>query len=142
MSFRDWDISGHASPLRRELERLASSLLSGRETGDEGVWAPPVDIYERRESLVLLVDLPGLKREDIEVQVESDTVTIQGERAPRGRADSIRVERPSGQFHRSFRIGVPIGTGEVRASYRDGVLEISLPKALPGPARVPIDADR
>ena len=150
MSTRDWDIFGPAGPLRRELERFASALLSDREVaGQDDVWAPAVDIYEREESLVLLVDLPGLERDDIDLQVEANALTIQGARtrtaqgarsrtAPVG---GIRLERPAGRFRRSFRIGIPIDPAGVRASYRAGVLEVELPKAAPtGPARVTIEA--
>jgi len=141
MSTRDWDIFGAAAPLRRELERFASALLSDRESADQDdVWAPLVDIYERDDSLVLVVDLPGLKRAEIDVQVTADTVTVEGERAPKATPGSIRLERPAGRFRRSFRIGLPVDPAGVRATYRAGVLEITLPKtAAPGPARVPID---
>jgi len=141
MSTRDWDIFGHAGPLRRELEQFASALLSDRDGPDEeNVWAPPVDIYERDDSLVLLMDLPGLKREEIDLQVHSNTLTVQGERTGAGGATSIRLERPSGRFRRSFRVGLPINPTKGRASYRAGVLKITLPRAgPPGPARVPID---
>jgi len=158
MSTRDWDIFGPAGPLRRELERFASAVLSDREVaGQDDVWAPAVDIYEREDSLVLLVDLPGLERDDIDLQVEANALTIQGARsrtaegarsrtaegarsrtAPVG---GIRLERPAGRFRRSFRIGILIDPAGVRASYRAGVLEVELPKAAPtGPARVTIEA--
>ncbi len=142
MSIRDRDIFGHTGPLERELERFASALLPGRDGPDEeNVWAPPVDIYERDDSLVLLMDLPGLKREDIDLQVDSNALTIQGERTGAGGATGIRLERPSGRFRRSFRVGVRINPAQVRASYRAGVLKITLPRAgAPGPARVRIDS--
>ncbi len=141
MSSRDWDIFGRVDPLRQGLEQFASSLRPDREGGDEeSVWAPPVDIYEREDSLVLLMDLPGLKRGDIDLQVDSNTLTVQGKRAAAGGAAGIRLERPSGRFRRSFRVGLPIALSKVRASYRAGVLKITLPKAgAPGPERVSID---
>ena len=142
MSSRDWDVFGPAGPLRRELERFASALLSDREAAEQDyVWAPPVDIYERDDSLVLVVDLPGLERDDIDLQVEANSLTIQGARSRTAAAGGIRLERPAGRFRRSFRIGIPIDPAGVRASYRAGVLEIELPKAAStGPARVTIEA--
>jgi HSP20 family protein len=142
MSSRDWDIFGPAGPLRRELERFASALLSDRETAEQDyVWAPPVDIYERDDSLVLVVDLPGLERDDIDLQVEANSLTIQGARSRPSAIGGIRLERPAGRFRRSFRIGIPIDPAGVRASYRAGVLEVELPKAAStGPARVTIEA--
>ncbi|UCC68239.1 MAG: Hsp20/alpha crystallin family protein [Armatimonadota bacterium] len=141
MSTRHWDIFGQAGPLRLELERFASELLPDRARPDEeSPWAPPVDIYERDDSLVLLMDLPGITREDIDLQVDSNTLTVQGERPGEAAAATIRRERRSGRFRRSFRLGLPIDPAKVRASYRAGVLEITLPKAASrGPARVPID---
>ncbi len=142
MSTRDWDIFGPAGPLRRELERFASALLSDRESaGQDDAWAPAVDIYEREDSLILLVDLPGLERDDIDLQVEANALTIQGARSRTAPVGGIRLERPAGRFRRSFRIGIPIDPAGVRASYRAGVLEVRLPKAAPtGPARVTIEA--
>jgi HSP20 family protein len=142
MSTRDWDIFGPAGPLRRELERFASSLLSDREAADQDdVWAPAVDIYEREDSLVLLVDLPGLERDDIDLQVDANSLTIQGARSRTAPVGGIRLERPAGRFRRSFRIAISIDPAGVRASYRAGVLEVQLPKAAPtGPARVTIEA--
>jgi HSP20 family protein len=142
MSSRDWDIFGAAGPLRRELERFAFALLSDREAAEQDdVWAPPVDIYERDDSLVLLVDLPGLERDDIDLQVEANSLTIQGARSRTAPVGGIRLERPAGRFRRSFRIGIAIDPAGVRASYRAGVLEIELPKAAStGPARVTIEA--
>ena len=129
MSTRDWDIFG-------------SALLSDRGTAEQDdVWAPAVDIYEREDSLVLLVDLPGLERDDIDLQVEANALTIHGERSRTAPVGGIRLERPAGRFRRSFRIGIPIDPAGVRASYRAGVLEVRLPKAAPtGPARVTIEA--
>jgi HSP20 family protein len=129
--------------LRRDLDRLTSDLWSGTVTpGPEGVWAPAVDIHERDDALVLLVDLPGLRREDIDLRVDADGLTIRGARS-RGDGDGdIRLERPMGEFQRAFRIGVPIDAGGAEASYRDGVLWIRLPRAERRDARrvrVPVE---
>lgn len=141
MGIRDRDIFGRMGPLGQEQERFSSVLAPDREALDEGnVWSPPVDIYERDDSLVLLIDLPGLKREEIDLHVDSNTLTIQGERAGAGGGAGLRLERPSGRFRRSFRVGLPIDPDKVRASYRAGVLKITMPRiGAPGPARVPID---
>lgn len=111
MSTRDWDIFGPAGPLRRELERFASALLSDRGTAEQDdVWAPAVDIYEREDSLVLLVDLPGLERDDIDLQVEANALTIQGrgaEQRPSAASGSngprVAFGAPSGSAFRSTR---------------------------------------
>ena len=80
--------------------------------------------------MVVLADLPGVKREEIDLRVDREGLTLEGER-PRPKADGgIRLERPSGRFRRSFRIaGIPIDPSGAEATYRDGVLRIVIPKA-------------
>ena len=132
------DIFGHMARLERELGDLAAGVSPSQE---EGEWRPPVDIYERDDALVLVMDLPGVRKEDIDLQVDGATLTVQGEKT-RQLADtrSLRLERPVGRFRRSFRMGAPIDPARVKASYRNGVLEIVLPKAAsPGPVRLHID---
>ena len=129
MSFRDWDIFDEMARLRRELGHLAANLQAGTAAQDQ--WAPPVDILEREETLVLLVDLPGVKREDIELRVEADTLTLEGQRTRPEGERGVRLERPMGRFRRSFRLGVPISPETVQATWREGVLEIVLRKAPP-----------
>jgi HSP20 family protein len=143
MSVGDWDIFSHMDRLRQELDRM-SPAFSGRLAAheQEQSWVPAVDIHETEESFVIAVDLPAVNREDIDLQVDSDTLTIRGERkaSPEGR--TLRLERPAGRFERSFRIGVPIEPERVEATYRSGVLQVSIPKAsIKGPARVRIDVE-
>ncbi len=140
---RDWDAFEHLTPLRRELEQFTSRFLSGPDLSNrDSFWAPPVDIYERDDALVLVVDLPGLSREDIDLHVEADALTLQGTRPRPDAGDTIRQERPSGRFRRSFRIGLPVDADNARASYRHGVLEIIVPKTAPRkPAPVPIESE-
>ena len=143
MAVRDWDIFRDISRLRGDLDRLTDPLILRPDAGErEDLWAPAVDIHERDDCLVLLVDLPGLSREDVEVHVDAATLTLEGERPRSEGVSSIRLERPAGRFRRSFRIGVPIDPQGVRASYRDGVLEISIPRVTPSsPSRVHVDVD-
>jgi HSP20 family protein len=96
-----------------------------------GVWQPPVDIYETEgKEIVLKAELPGLKREDIDLTVEQNTLTVKGQRR---RDEGIRdeqyhrLERPHGSFSRSFTLPNTIDASSVRAEYRDGVLTITLP---------------
>ncbi len=130
MGFRDWDIFDEMARLRRELGHLAANLQAGT-TQAEQQWAPAVDILERDDALVLLVDLPGVNKDAIEVRVDADTLTLEGERLRDGNLAGVRLERPMGRFHRSFRIGVPIAPDKVQAAWRDGVLEITLQKTPP-----------
>jgi HSP20 family protein len=101
-----------------------------------------VDILERGNALVLLVDLPGVKREDIELRVEADTLTLEGQRAGPEGARGVRLERPRGKFRRAFRIDAPISPQSVQATWRDGVLEIVLEKSpRPEPVQVRVTVE-
>ncbi|MBI4475829.1 MAG: Hsp20/alpha crystallin family protein [Acidobacteria bacterium] len=113
------------------INRLFSELQRG---GDDvmrrGSWIPPVDIYEdSNHELVLKAELPDMKREDIELTVENNTLTVRGEKKPNGIGPDQfhRVERVFGSFSRSFSLPPTIDSERVSAEYRDGVLTIRLP---------------
>jgi len=102
-----------------------------QDVTSRGGWMPPVDIYETEDrEVVMKVEVPGLRRDDIDVTVEDNTLTIKGERR---RDDTInedrfhRVERAYGVFSRSFTLPNTVDGARVRAEYRDGVLTIVLP---------------
>ncbi len=123
--------------LQREVNRL---FEDGPRTGGHGgaehasarTWAPAVDIFEDREEIVVRAELPGLKQDDIDIELTGDTLTLKGERrfedAPR-RDSYVRVERAYGHFQRAFTLGVPVRQDAVKASYKDGILEVHLPKS-------------
>ncbi|MCL4846716.1 MAG: Hsp20/alpha crystallin family protein [Acidobacteria bacterium] len=108
----------------------------GRRADDDvslrGDWIPAVDIYENdRHELVLKAELPGLNRDDIDLRVENNTLTVRGERRREaGVRDEQyhRVERVYGTFSRSFTLPSSLDAGSVTADYRDGVLTVVLPK--------------
>lgn len=96
-----------------------------------GDWMPPVDIYQNgNQELVIKAELPGLKKEDLDVRVENNTLTLRGERK---REETVkneqfhRVERSYGAFSRSFSLPSTIDTEKVNADFTDGVLSITLP---------------
>jgi len=127
-----WDPFGDLSTLRERVNRLFEETLARpdrREPASARTWAPLVDIYDANGDIVLRADLPGLKQEDIDLQLTGDTLTIRGERKLSEEHSYMRVERPHGNFERSFTLSVPIDQSKVKASYREGVLEIVLPKA-------------
>ncbi len=128
--------------LQEGLNEFASRVEVGfPDRAEDDLWRPPVDIFEREEELVLSMDLPGLDREDIELRVDGASLTIEGEREPREEGTCVRRERPAGRFRRSFRLAAPVDTSQVKASYRDGVLEIRLPKVSPPhPVRLEIES--
>ena len=123
-----------------ELNRMGAAQSGRMAPSEDGSWTPPVDIHEREEAVVLFLDLPGVKKEDIELQVDATGLVLQGTRFRHPGGRDLRLERPVGRFRRSFRIGVPIEPGGTQASYRDGVLEITVPKAQrAGPTKVRVD---
>jgi HSP20 family protein len=94
-------------------------------------WNPPVDIYETKDDIIVNVEVPGIFKDLISVEVKDEVLIIQGERPFEKDVDKEqyhRVERAYGKFRRSFILGVQVQVEEIKATYRDGVLEISLPK--------------
>jgi HSP20 family protein len=119
--------------LQDEMSR-ALSPRSGqpREHVSSRVWSPPVDVYEDVEGIVVRAEIPGMKQEEIDIELAGETLTIKGERKfddEARREGYVRIERQYGAFQRSFTIGVPIDERKVKATYKNGVLEVSLPKS-------------
>jgi len=128
-----WDPFRDVSTMREDMERLFDSMLSRypRERV-QAVWAPSIDVEETNDAMIIRVELPGMKREDIKVTVAEDTVTISGERKyENDRKDRTfhRVERAYGSFQRAIALPVSVQGDKAEASYRAGVLELTLPKA-------------
>jgi HSP20 family protein len=95
-------------------------------------WAPPADMGETPDELIVYVDLPGLSEKDFRVAITGDLLMIQGERPLRAanqEASHYRRERWFGKFERTFALPIPVEAGRIRATYRDGVLIVRLPKA-------------
>lgn len=90
---------------------------------------PPVDLYDTENALVAVVNLPGVKSEDVEVTTNNDTLTISGEIKMDGaEGEVLWQERENGKFYRSFKLPVPIKADSVDANFRSGVLRIEMPK--------------
>ena len=121
--------------LQREVNRLfEDNSRTGRasEPASTRTWAPVVDIFEDQNEIVVRAELPGIKQEEIDIELTGDTLTLKGERKfgdAERREGYVRVERAYGQFQRSFTIGVPVQNDAVTASYKDGLLEVHLPKS-------------
>lgn len=90
-----------------------------------------VDIYEEGDSVIVKSDLPGMTKEDIEVNLTDDTITLSGERKKEEKVEQknyFRLERSYGSFKRSFALPVEVQTDKATASFKDGVLEVKIPK--------------
>jgi len=125
--------------LQSELERMVGSAFA--QTG--GVY-PPVNVFDGGQSFVVKAEIPGVVPEQIDVSVEDDTLVIRGERkvgAPGDDGAYHRRERGEGQFRRVVRMPGRLATQETKATYRDGVLTVEVPKAKEQrPQRVEIQA--
>lgn len=128
------NIENAASPWAgfQELENQLERVFYGpRVRSPQAAWAPAVDIYETADAYVLQADLPGLKREDIEVQVVENQISIRGTRKREERSKEKgfrRNERAEGRFERSFRIKDGIDPSKVEAQFENGVLTVTLHK--------------
>lgn len=116
-----------------ELNRLMDDFF-GRRLDVEGptVWQPVVDIEESPEAYLVRAELPGMRLEDIKITVADQALSIRGEkrREEEKKGTSYhRVERVYGTFERSFSLGHAVAADKIEATYRDGVLEVSIPKA-------------
>ena len=126
-----WDPFRDLSVLQDRINRIFSEQGGHAQDVSGRTWAPVVDILETPGDLVVRAEIPGMSREAIDIEVTAESLTIRGERKfdSESKDQYIRVERPYGPFQRSFSIGVPVQADKVKATYKDGLLEIVVPKA-------------
>jgi HSP20 family protein len=119
--------------LNERLNRMFDEASEQRSSNPEyGQWAPAVDLKEQEGQFVLKADMPGMKREDIDIQVENNLLTISGERhfeADERREDYHRIERAYGKFMRTFTLSTRVKADTITATYKDGILTVTIPKA-------------
>lgn len=129
-----WPAFGRLTDLRDEIDRLfeaplaeltrSSQLLSG--------WTPALDLYEDKDNVFVRVELPGMRKEEIDLSLHDGSLSISGER--RGEdvfknAEVYRAERFFGRFQRTVSLPTPVAVDKVKAQYKDGILTVTLPKA-------------
>lgn len=132
-----WDPGSDVVNLQQVMDRLfEDSFVRPRSRGEFGGVRPPMDIYANDEEIVAMIALPGIKPEDVDITVEGDTVTIKGEfKPPIENVDYVVQERTSGPFRRVLTLNVPVQADKAEASFQDGVLTLTLPKAEESKAR-------
>lgn len=120
--------------LQDEVNRLFTGNV-GRTFDDEGIargsWHPSVDIYENKDQIVLEAELPGMNREDFDLSIENNVITLRGERRFEKKEETDnyhRVERAYGSFTRSFTLPNTVSGEGANADYRNGVLRVTIPK--------------
>jgi HSP20 family protein len=128
-----WDQSHGSTSLQDQVNRLFEGNFTRDRSGhaDLATWAPPVDIYETENELVVKADLPDLQDKDIDVRVANNTLTIRGERKFEkdiNEDNYLRIERSYGTFTRSFSLPNTVTPESIRAEYRNGVLSLHMAK--------------
>jgi len=109
----------------------AANANSAAAVPASGTWHPAVDVYETEGAYVLKAELPGVGKEDIKIDVNNNTLTIKGEKKFEEKTEKenyMRVERSYGSFTRTFALSDKVDSGNIKAAFKDGVLEITLPK--------------
>jgi HSP20 family protein len=117
---------------QEEVNRMLDSFVGRPARNLSEGFAPPTEIEETPEEFLVKLDLPGISQKDVKVSLMGDTLTVRGERKLENTQKNGNVhhsERLYGSFERTFRLGAPVRNDGVTASYRDGVLEIHVPKA-------------
>ena len=134
MNINRFDPFRDLKTLQDEVNRLFSANFSrsfGEEGFTRGAWAPSVDIYENKDEIILEAELPGMSREDFELTIENNILTLRGERRfeKKDETDNYhRVERAYGQFSRSFTLPQTVSPEGATAEYKNGVLRVVLHK--------------
>lgn len=130
-----WNPFRDISEIQSEMNRLFDSLF-GRPVRVglvDRVWAPVVDVSEtKKDELVVTAELPGVNEKEVQVNITGDVLTIKGERHQEGETQEEnyhRLGRFYGKFERNIPLPIPVETNKVKATYRNGLLEIHLPKA-------------
>ena len=121
--------------LTRNLQTRMLEPFFGRftyldDTATNGTWAPAVDVAEEQERILVKVEVPGMEEKDLKVSFEDGLLTVSGERQFERREDRSyhRIERSYGSFVRTFSLPRSVDPSKIAANYRNGVLEIEIPK--------------
>ena len=128
-----WDPFREMNSLRDDMERISDAVY-GRYPRErsEISWAPPLDIEETKEAFVVRAEVPGMNKEDIKISLTGDTLCISGARGHESEQNGRtfhRVERMYGKFQRTLVLPSDVAGDKVKAAYRNGVLELTLPKS-------------
>ena len=129
----NWGTFDQWTNLRDEINRLFEAPFGELARGSEFFgWAPPVDLYESNDNLVVKAELPGMNKEEIEISLQEGNLVISGERKMKSQkneeGEAARSERFFGCFHRTLELPKPVDANRVSATYKEGILTVTLPK--------------
>jgi HSP20 family protein len=123
------------SSLRDEMNRILDGSLAAFAGGNAGLlggWSPSVDVVQDKDNVFVKAELPGLKKENIDLNFEDGILAISGERKEESEVhegDTFRSERYFGKFHRTVSLPTKVDAEKIKATYKDGILTVCLPKA-------------
>jgi HSP20 family protein len=149
MAIVRWDPFRDVAALQDRINRIFNESFGRSRDLDDDVslydWRPPVDIYETATGIVLKVELPGVNKDDVSVEVKDNVLTLKGERLvdPEIKDEHYyRKERSFGKFNRSFSLQEPIKPDLIKASFKEGVLTVEIPTPEEEkPKQVTVDID-
>lgn len=129
----NWSPIDQLTSVRDEINRLFDSTFGDVARGTElfNGWTPALDLYEDKDNLVVKAELPGMKREEIDISFQEGMLVISGERKYERKSEGTepyRSERFFGRFHRTLALPKPVLSDQARATYKDGILTVTLPK--------------
>jgi HSP20 family protein len=135
MTLVKWDPFSDVETLQNRINRMFEDSFGRTRNADDEMslcaWRPPVDIYETGSAIVLTAELPGVGKDNISVEVKDNILTLKGERIADQKImenNFYRQERCYGTFQRSFTLQQSIQPKMIKATFKDGVLEIEIPK--------------
>lgn len=131
MAIVRWSPLTELASLQNDMARMMDTFLGTRGGNGGSTWLPAVDVTETEENLVLSFDLPGLKEDEINIELEDNVLTVSGqrERKDERKGDNYyRRERRFGQFSRAVTLPAGVREGDITATYENGVLEVHVPK--------------
>ncbi len=141
---REWDPFADFLDLRDEINHLFSHALTRTTPAlAEVKWAPAIDLAIKNGNVVLTADIPGLSRDDIDISVQNNVLTLKGQKKREKETKEenyYSLERTFGSFQRTIELPTDVDSSKVKAAYRDGVLEIVLPQVESAkPKRIKVD---
>lgn len=143
MTLVRWEPARELGTLQREMDRLFGSVFSVPTAATRRRWVPAVDVVETEGEYVVRADLPGLRAEDIKVELNERVLTVSGERSHAEESTGEgyrRIERATGSFSRSLTLPAGVDGGAITARFNDGVLEVHIPRPeQPKPLLVEIE---
>ena len=134
MAIIKWSPAREIASLQQGINRLFEDVFAqpgGYDSDAMGVWRPPVDIVDTEDAIVIFAEIPGVEKNQVSIEVKDDVISIQGERVVDksiGNGSYYRSERIFGRFGRSFALPAMVRTDKIRASFKNGVLKIIIPK--------------